>query len=1063
VKKNTYLITIIKELDKKTNPFSGKSSSLVESASQRLSAIIRFSDTKPLAVTITGKVTSDINESLPGVNVLVKGTSTGTTTNAEGNYSLSVPDANGTLIFSYIGYTSQEVAINGRSIIDVTLVPDVKTLSEVVVIGYGTQERRDVTSSISSVSSKEIAATPITSFDQALQGRAAGVLVSQTSGRPGAPIAVRVRGFNTLQNNDPLYVIDGVPVFTESNNDSQNNILATINPNDIESIEVLKDASATAIYGTRAAGGVVLITTKRGKAGKPRITFDSYYGTQTAIKTLDVITDSREFMNLSNEIMRNGAQTPFPVFDPSHPNYNNLLNNTDWQDAIFRTAPIQNYSLNVSGGSENATYSISGGFFDQKGIIRESDFKRYSFRINSDINAGSKFKFGESINFSYTNQFGESNPETRADLRNAATFSPTIPRYDPTAVGGLGQGSAPYVGRNIDERNPLLFEIQDRTDLRYRVLGNIFGEYEIIKGLKYRLNLGLDIMTGFNMSFSPPFDQGNRSTPLAERNDDRRFEYTWIVENLLSYDKTLGRHSFTILGGITQQKYTTSFLQVVGREFPNGNVTNIGSAREVNQYGGKTERAYLSYLSRVLYSYADKYLLTASYRVDGSSRFAPANRFAGFPAVSLGWRLSKEDFMQTVPLISNLKLRGSWGKTGNESNLIDFAYITGIDTDISYVIGKDQTKVPGGRPNNIGNNQLQWETSTQTDVGIDVGLFQDRLTFTADYFVKRTTDLIVNPPLPEYLGVSPLRAPFRNVGEVKNNGLEFSIGYNKNQGEFTYSFSGNFSTINNEIISLGSGLKQVEGQSLDEQIITRTEPGRELGYFYGYVTDGVFDSDDEAKQYGLQPNAKGGDIKFKDIAGPDGSGPDGRLTPDDRTYLGSAIPDFFYGFNASLGYKGFDFSLFFQGTQGNEIYNYLRRDLERMDSPIRNSSVSVRNRWTPDNTTANMPRAVAGDPNQNNRTSDRFIEDGSYLRLKNIQFGYSLPANILGRMGSLSQVRVYASAQNLLTFTKYDGVDPEIQSNVTAGSRREFVFNNGVDQRPFPSARVFLLGLQVGF
>jgi TonB-linked SusC/RagA family outer membrane protein len=594
-------------------------------------------------------------------------------------------------------------------------------------------------------------------------------------------------------------------------------------------------------------------------------------------------------------------------------------------------------------------------------------------------------------------------------------------------------------------------------------LGNLYGEYYILNGLKYRLNLGLDLTTGFNMSFSPPFEQGNRSTPLAERNDDRRFEYTWLVENLLSFDKTLGKHSFTLLGGITQQKYTTSFLQTVAREFPNGNVTNIGSAREVDPYGGSTERAYLSYLSRAIYSFDDKYLLTASYRVDGSSRFAPANRFAGFPAVSVGWRLNKEGFMQAVPLISNLKLRGSWGKTGNESNLSDFAYLTAVDTDINYVIGVDQEKVPAGRPNNIGNNQLRWETSTQTDVGIDLGMFRDRLTFTADYFVKNTTDLIVNPPVPEYLGVSPLRAPFRNVGQVRNSGLELSLGYNKSEGDFTYSVSGNFSTINNKIISLGAGLTQVEGQYLDDQAVTRSEIGRELGYFYGYLTDGIFASDDEAKQYGLQPNAKGGDVRFRDIAGPNGSGPDGALTADDRTYLGSAIPDFFYGFNVNLGYKGFDFTLFMQGTQGNEIYNYTRRELERLDSPTRNSSISVRSRWTPANPTADMPRAVAGDPNRNNRTSDRFVEDGSYLRLKNVQLGYSLPVALLGKMGNLSQVRVYASAQNLLTFTKYTGVDPEITNNVTSGSRREFVFNNGVDQRPFPSARVLLLGLQVGF
>ncbi len=1020
--------------------------------------------TAPRATTVTGRVSDEKGEGLPGVNVLLKGTVTGTTTNADGNYSLGVPDANagGTLVFSFIGYLTQEVPIGNRTVIDVQMGSDVKSLGEVVVVGYGTQKKRDLTGAVASVNTGELRGVPLTSPDQALQGRLSGVVVTQNSGAPGAGASVRVRGLGTINNSEPLYVIDGIPVInnssaTEGGSGVNTNVLATINPNDIATIDVLKDASAVAIYGARGANGVVIITTKRGQEGPPKVFFDAYYGSQSAWRKLDLL-DSYGYAELSNEANGNAGLPPIARLADE----NVLAQNTDWQGELLRPAPIQNYSLSVSGGSARATYNVSGGFFDQQGIMVGTDFKRYSFRVNTDFTLSKRLKIGQSLSFT-TSRNNRELGGSRTMLEHAFKQAPTIPVYGPSAPGGF---AGPTKDDGQDAENPVgLMRLNVNRSDRRRLLGNVYADLSLVDGLTYRLNVGVDDIVGNTNTFTPTYQMGQLSSLRSSVSEFNATETSLLYEHTLTFSRSLGKHDLTVLAGYTEQSSNRRSFFGNGQATPSNDIGVLDATTlSKNTGGNRTEWGLRSLLGRVNYSFAGKYLLTVNVRRDGSSRFAPGNRWGTFPSASLGWRLSEETFLQNLPFLTDLKVRASYGQVGNQE-IGDYQYDATLINSANYLFGG--ALVTGVTPTSMPALDIKWETSLQKNIGLDFGLFNNRIAGTVDYFVNETRDMLVRVPVSRITGIST--DPFVNAGSVRNSGLELALSYRKTEGNFQYSVGGNLTTIRNEVTSLGGG-RPIGGGTFPRSgggaSLTRTEVGQPMGYFYGYVTDGIFQSVDEINAYNemdgnaatkYQDKAAPGDVIFRDLDG------NGVINSLDRTRIGNPFPKLTYGVSGNASYRGFDLTLLLQGVHGNDIYNGIRYWTEGMVNNFNNGTETL-NRWRSAEEPGNgkVPRAVNGDPNQNRRESDRFIEKGSFLRVKNLSIGYSLPAGLLQRVAhnSLSTVRLYATGQNLLTFTRYTGFDPEIGTFSQPGSAN---LNLGVDYGNYPQARTVLLGVQVGF
>jgi TonB-dependent starch-binding outer membrane protein SusC len=1012
---------------------------------------------------VTGRIVSADGEGIPGVTVVVKGTSTGTVTDSSGNYSISAP-SDAILVYSYLGYVSQEVPVGSQSTMNITLASDSKA-DEVVVIGYGTQKRKEVTGSVGSVSGEDIRKMPVSSFDQAMQGRIAGVNVTQSSGAPGAAVSVQIRGGSAIsatRTSEPLYIIDGFIVQNDNNatdasangrNAGGNtNALSTINASDIESIEVLKDAAAAAVYGARAGNGVVIITTKRGMPGKTKINYETYTGVQKVWKTLDLL-DAQQNATLNNEAHLNSIDTNYnkklvaAYADPA-----SLGKGTDWQKEMFRTAPIRNHYLSLQGGSKTAHFFVSGGYFKQEGTMIGTGFNRATVKINSDIKAGKKFKFGESLILSRTWNQREPWTQDRSQIEQMIKMTPNNPVYNSANEGGFA-GPSPLENDAINPvaQAKLLQNISNRS----RVMGSVYGEFEILKNLKYKLNVGADYILGTGYQFTPTFfmaTTNNNNNSNASLFQFSNTSFSRLLENTLSYNKKLGKNDIAFVGGYTEQAVTSQGLDITTNGLPSNNVKNPGSGAGGSsvQIGGiNNEYAIRSLFGRVNYAFNEKYLLSASMRRDGSSNFGPHNRYGVFSSVSAGWIISNENFMANVKQVSNLKLRGSWGQLGND-NIGAYQYSNTLATGANYLVGG--TLANGLTSLSLGNPNIKWETTKTTNIGIDLGLFTNKIIFTADYFVKNTTGLLVQVPLPMSFGVP--NAPYQNAGDVRNKGIELALRYQKNTGDLQYSFGANFTSIRNRVTSLG-GSAPIEGYnnaSAATGNITRTEVGQPIGYFYGYKTAGIFQSDAEVAAYGLQPNAKAGDIKFVDTNG------DGKLDANDRVKIGSALPKFTYGFNAAASYKGFDINMFFQGVYGNDIYNLTRYWTENMGGTGNfNNGAQTLNHWSPTNTNTDIPRAVSGDPNGNLRVSDRFVEKGSYLRLKNIQIGYTIPNKAFLTNLGVSKIRVYVSSLNLFTITKYSGFDPEVApSNQNNLSR-------GIDFGNYPQARSFLVGLQVGF
>ncbi|MET4141052.1 TonB-dependent receptor [Pedobacter sp. UYP1] len=991
---------------------------------------------------VNGTVKDAQGEPLPGVSVKLQGTTKATSTTAKGTFTISTP-ATGILIFRSIGFITKEQAVNNRQQINITLEADNTNLDELVVVGYGSVRKSDLTGSVASISSKEIKATPVASLTQAIQGRAAGVRVSQSSNAPGGGMNIRIRGGNSIQGgNEPLYVIDGYPLYNENG--------PGINPNDVESMEILKDASAAAIYGSRGANGVIIITTKRGKEGLNRIQFESYYGIQTLRKKLDLL-DASQLATLVNDGIANvnGDNIGKPGY-PKPLTYTDaqiaaMGKGTDWQDEIFRSAPIQSYQLTFSGGNDKTQYAVAGNYFSQGGIVANSDFNRGSVRVNLDQQLSSKFKFSNSL--TVTNSKSNS-VATDGDgggnggvVYGALFFSPTVPVYD--AQGDYTMNNRPGA---LLISNPLaLAKERTNIELKTRLLGNTSLEYKIIEGLT------LKTMFGANMAFNKTnfylprtVYSGLATNGRAEITNSRYFE--WLNENTLTYKKVISKiHSFNFLVGYTFQNASFEDVKASAQNFASDiqKYNNMGAAQQTNP---NTSNAYdwslRSYLGRINYDLDSKYLFTLSGRYDGSSRFGDGKKYSFFPSGSAAWRLSSEPFMRKLTAVSDLKFRASYGLTGNQE-IGQYQSLGALQTD-GYNFGN--VIVIGYAPNRIANPNLKWETTAQLNFGLDLGLFKNRITITTDWYQKKTKDLLYNVSLPITSGFS---TSLQNIGKVKNEGFEFAVNTVNLNGAFQWNTNFNISFNKNKILDLGAVTDDIPsgGASGHLQLgnsgILRA--GQPIGVFYGLVTDGIFQNAAEVAVSG-QKNARPGERRYKDING------DGVVNSSDRVILGHAQPDYTFGFTNNFSYKGFDLSIFIQGVQGNSIFNLNKYEMESMTG-VSNQSASVLDRWTPANPSNDIPRASsAGSPYQ---VTSHQVEEGSYIRLKNVQLGYNFSPALLKRV-RLSNVKVYISGQNLLTKTKYSGYDPEVsrfgQDNLS----------QGIDYGSYPSSKIFLVGINIG-
>ena len=989
-------------------------------------------------------------EIIPGAVIMEIGTDNATVSDFEGNYSIVLNSSTASLDISYIGYENFIIPVNGQAIINASLKSNSVSVDEVVVVGYGSQKKKVVTGSISSVSSEDINSTPTLRIDQAMQGRMAGVQVTNLSGQPGEEPTVIIRGAGTTGNARPLYIVDGMAVGG----------IDYLNPGDIESIDVLKDAASAAIYGSRAANGVVLITTKGGKQGKMKVTYSGYYGVQNVTKTIDML-DAEQYKLLMNDGARNaGLSEPFDMNEI--PKYD-----TDWQKELFQNnSPMTNHEFNVSGGNEKSTYSTSMSYFSQEGIIGgdKSQFERTTARLNARHQASKKFKIGMNMAFSHINRKGiASNQSFNGEYSSALNLDPLTPVFEtdedilntypysdePVVTNSLGEvyGISEYVGAEVV--NPLaLLETQTALTRVDKFVGSAFGELEIIEGLKFRTSIGIDLAYVLGDSYKPLFylngAQFNVDKTSVSKNIDRYS--TWQAENTLTYTKSIGKHNLSILAGTTASKYSyenlTGFNTIVPINQP---YLNMATDTAWVSSGGASHSALLSIFGRITYDYKDKYAFTGIIRRDGSSKFGSNNRYGIFPSVGFSWAISDEAFFPKLKGIEFVKLRTSWGINGNQE-IGDYQFISLMDGSRGYIFSGG--RITGASPAYIENADIHWEESEQIDLAIDLSAFNNKLTATIDYYIKTTNGLLERIPIPAHIGND---APYDNVGSVQNKGIELSIDCRKSYKVFKYSVGINGAYNKNEMLDIGNEEGVLPGASWAiAGMITRAEEGLPIGYFWGYKTEGIFQTEAEVFQHigitgeVLQPKAVPGDVIFIDV------NKDGVLNDDDRTMIGNPTPDFTIGMNASAEYKQFDFSLLLSGAYGNDIFN----GSQRQDLRYTNRTTAILDRWTEDNPSNEVPRYTWIDANNNYRVSDLYVEDGSYLRIKNIQLGYSLPNSVLNIINA-TKWRFYFSAENLLTFTKYTGADPEIGAMSS--------FDIGIDRGIYPQARIIRFGTSLTF
>ncbi len=1013
--------------------------------------------TKPVAIAITvrGKVTDNKKQPMPGVTIFEKGNPTNTTvTDGEGNYSISVADRNSVLVVRFIGFAPQEITVGSQTSINVTLEEDNATLNEVVVVGYGTQKRGNVTGAISSVSSKQINELPVVGVTQALQGRVAGLNVVN-NGNPGSEPVITIRGVSSIgSSNTPLYVVDGFPTGS----------INSFDPKDIESVEVLKDASAAAIYGSRGTNGVIIITTKKASGvQRPTVSYDSYVGVQNVWKKIDLLNTAQY---LQYERALNGAAgialpprlQPANFNQPVYPGASQTFaqTNTNWQDEYFtKNALIQQQSVALSGGSASNHYYVSGGYFSQDGVTKNVNYNRINLRINSDYKISNVFTFGENATISQGIQKGDAGGN-RSPLANVTRMQPYLPVYNPTTSSGFYGPISSFDGS--DPVNPLeLNVVQDRFNNSLKILANAYLNVKIAPWLTFRTSYGVDYTNSRNFTYTPIYsDGGTGFNQVASVNNGRNITTVGLATHQLTFDKTFGKHHVNAVAVYEQQNTNSIAESASGQQSTNAVRTLQGASNLQGAYTYQ-ENVLQSMVARVSYDFEGKYLLNGSVRRDGSSVWAPGSNYAVFPAVSVGWKVDREAFLKDSKVISELKLRAGYGVTGiNPSSQGNYSYaVTQNTANGNYPFNGTFTIGNTSFYNGLANPQLQWEKTNQVDAGFDLGLLQNKFTLSVDYYLRKTDELILNVPTAPSQGYNGAGAP-RNVGGMQNEGVDIQAGYNKREGEFKWSLNAVFGLARNKVVTLkpdGTNLlAQTDPDFGGGAPTTSTVAGRPIAQFYGFVTEGIFQNAAEIAAHATQlPGTAPGDIKFKDING------DGRINDSDRTYIGSYLPKFTYSLNYTASYKGFDASVFFQGSQGNQIFNGVRILTEGM-ARLFNASTVVLNAWTPTNTNTNVPRAISGNPNLNARISDRWVEDGSYLRLKNVIVGYTVPASSFGLLKkvNLTKLRLYVSSQNLLTFTKYKGWDPEISGR--GGNQ-----SAGIDYGQYPSVRSFQFGVQATF
>ena len=969
-------------------------------------------------------------------NISQKGTNNATITDLYGNFTLNITGQHPVLVISYIGYVTTEVNVSGRAFIEVVLQEDVEALDEVVVVGYGTMRKKDVTGAVSSVRTEDITKNATSNVMQAIAGKMSGVQVVQNSGTPGGDVSILIRGVGTINDASPLYVIDGVPV---------SGGMWYLNPNDVESIDVLKDASATAIYGSRGANGVVMVTTKQAQEGHTEINFDYSYGIQHTAKTYDMLNAS-QYATLHNEMRTNAG--PEYSLNPAFSDPESLGTGTDWMDAIFRTAPMQKVNLSMLGGNQKISHATSLGYYTQDGIMKNSSYNRLSLQSNISSKIVSNVTVRANVNLSAENR--RTQPVSTV-IQNAMRILPSIPIQDENGEYAGPTGNAEWNGNAL---NPVAIINEQNYRMKgFRMLSNISLEWEIIKGLKFKTTGGAELGYDYNNSYIPKYKWGMNESKNTMQTVSSAYEQLYLWDNTLNYDKSFGKHRINAMVGTSYQEYKKESVSASGSGRASELTTELDNATKATDVGGNSLRwALMSYMARLHYSYDDRYLVTATFRADGSSKFGKDNRFGYFPSFAAAWNIGNESFMQSVKPISQLKLRVGYGQTGNQ-NIGAYAFADKLSVNGVYNFGSqrgfESNLVNLIYPYLLSNPSVKWEAVEQYNVGVDIGFLKNRIVANLDFYVKNTRDMLTKKPVPQTSGTSLEQAdwPPVNIGKVLNRGFEFTINTKNFVGEFKWETNLNMSFNHNEVVSIG-GPEILNGVSLIRE-------GQPINSFYGYKLGGVYQTLDEVftgpvmenraadkASHNPYKNTSPGDMWFVDVDG------NGEINDLDRTVIGNPSPDCIFGFNNTFSYKNFDLSIFFQGALGNQVWNGVRASHESMNSTY-NQLASTLERWTGEGTSSSMPRAIYADPNNNSRASTRWLGNGSYAKLKNLTFGYTLPENWTDR-AKVKALRLYVSFDNLCTITNYSGLDPEVGLS-------------GLDYGVYPSARTYMFGVSVKF
>lgn len=970
-------------------------------------------------IPLHGIVKDMTGEFVIGATVTQRGTNNATVTDLNGSFTINAPSGS-TLLISYIGFKTEEVMIKGQTLLNIVLKEDDKTLAEVVVVGYGTMKKSDLTGAVGSLAAKDMDHTPVANIGQAVEGKIAGLQVVD-AGKPGDNVTLKVRGLGSINNSDPLVVIDGVPTDMGLN---------SLNMSDVERLDVLKDASAAAIYGSRGANGVVMITTKKGKDGKGKLNLAANFSIQNSTNKPSLLNAS-EYAALSNEMMANAGYKTNPEWTvPS-----SLGAGTNWVDELFRTGYMQNYNLSYSGGSDKAHYYVSGGFLEQSGTVKSVNYRRFTFQANSDAQVLSWLKLTNNLTLS-----ADCKKQGNYDLGNTYKALPVFSVKDDNGDWTGPEGNSLWYG---SIRNPIGTTVTDKYDTNgYNLLGNITAELSLTSWLKLKSTFGLDAKLWYVDNYTPAYNW--KPTPVKEssryQSDYKSFTYLW--DNYFMFDKIFAKkHHLSLMAGMSAQWNNYSYLSAQKNVFAFANVHEMDNGEKMYAIGGnETEWSLLSYMARVNYEYDNKYLLTATVRRDGSSRFGRNNRWGTFPSVSLAWRISEEPWFKKSDILSDMKIRAGYGVTGSQASVSNYAYLASYNTSV-YPLGTTGKEQSALISSTLSNPNIHWEQVAQANIGLDFSLLNSRVHLSLDAYIKNTTDMLVKASIPITSGFEDTSTTYTNAGKVRNTGLEVTLNTVNLKGEFGWESSLTYTYNNNKIKDLNSSVPYYINQ-INNSYVTMLAVDYPINVFYGYVTDGIFQNKQEVDQHAIQPGAEPGDIRFKDLNN------DGVINDKDRTVIGNPNPAHLFSLNNILAWKGFELGIYLQGVAGNKIFNANKIDLTGMSAAY-NQLTDVRDRWTGEGTSFTMPRAVYGDPNQNNRVSDRYVENGSYLRIKNISLSYNFPKEWL-RVLTVENARITFSCANVATITGYSGFDPEVGIN-------------GIDLSSYPISRTYNIGINFNF